>query len=589
MGDVVHWLAPDAWIEASGAHGLRQPYRPRGSEEELARVLAREPRRVAVIMAPPGAGASRLCLELARGAPRALYPDPRVLHDPERTASELTRAFADVPDTVRPVVVLDGPSADPALLALGVLASRRIHPRLLVLVPADPDSAARIPILSGLSRASLVAVTIEGNPEPLAPAPDALLPFVLADRAPAGVFAQEALLREQGLLIDAEGGVTARVGARARRALIERLVLDAPDGATQLARIFHAAPMLREGALASILRWTRGAPSDEILAVLLASNDPALLDADALARRAIPASARVLSRLAARAGELLASEADDERAASLLELLARDAALRGAPALDTLRAALGRARSIERRARLMAAIAWLTREEPAWQDALAAASAAGGSAHVEILARRAHALELDERPGEAMACVEAWREAEEARGSAAGAATARMRLAALARATGDVEAARAHARRARADFRSIGDVRGELNAVHLGATLSLDAAAFDEGARLAREALSIAEAIGDAASIGWARYVLGATADRAADPVTARAHYEAAVEAWTESGHPIPERLNAALAAARASAVAPADPVPEAGATSERAPVPGDEQLLVTPAPKPYA
>lgn len=599
MGDVTHWLTPDAWLEASidasvnasGAQGLRQPYRPRGSEEELARVLASDPRRVAAIIAQPGAGASRLCLELARGAPRARYPDPRVRHDPERTASELTRVFADVPDTARPVVILDGPSPDAALLALGVLASRRIHPRLLVLVPTDPDGAGRLPILSGLSRASLIAVMIDGVAEPLAPAPDALLPFVLSDRAPAGVFGQEGLLRGQGLLIDAEGGVIARVGSRARRALVERLILGAPDGAMQLARILHAAPTLREGALASILRWTGGAPRDDILTVLLEGDGPTLLCADSLARRAIPASSRVMSRLAVRAEELLSSEFDDERAASLLEILARDAALRGQPAIDVLRSALSRAGLSEKRARLLAAIASITKEERAWQDALEAAAAAGGAVHVEVLARRVRALELDERlddrPNGAMACAETWLQVEEARGSAAGAATARMRLAALARVTGAVEAAIDHARRAREDFRSVGDVRGELNAVHLGATLYLDAAELDEGARLAREALSIAEAIGDAASIGWARYVLGASADRAADPVTARVHYEAAIEAWTESGHPIPERLQAALATARASAVAPVAPVPEAGARGAFPPAPEDGQLLVTLSPKP--
>jgi tetratricopeptide (TPR) repeat protein len=180
--------------------------------------------------------------------------------------------------------------------------------------------------------------------------------------------------------------------------------------------------------------------------------------------------------------------------------------------------------------------------------------------------------------------VELWLQAEETRGSAAGAAAARMRLAALARAAGAVEAALEHARRAREDFRSIGDARGELNAVHLGATLSLDAAAFEEGARLAREALSLADAIGDAASVGWAQYVLGASADRAADPVTALVHYEVAIEAWTESGHPVPERLQEALAAARASAVAPMAPVLEEGASGEPVPEP-----LATPSPKPRA
>ena len=551
-------------------------------------MLAGDPRRVAAIIAPPGAGSSRLCLELARAAPRARYPDPRVTPDPERAASELGRVFADVPDIARPVVVLDGPGPDAALQALGVLASRRIHPRLLILVPTDPEGAARLPIVSGLSRTSLIAVMIEGVAGPPVPVSDELLPFVLAGRAPAGVFAQEGLLRAQGSLIDADGGVIARVGDRARRALVERRILGAADGAMQLARILHAAPALRAGALASILRWTGGAPPDEILAVLLDGDDPALLDADALARRAIPASARVLSRLAARAEELLPSEADDERAASLLEILARDAALRGEPAIDLLRAALGRARSPERRARVLAAVAWITKQERTWQDALEAAAAAGGSMHVEVLARRTHALELDDRPDEAMACTEIWLQAEEARESAAGAAAARMRLAALARATGAADAAIEHARCAREDFRAVGDVRGELNAVHLVATIFLDAAGFDEGARLAAEALSIAEAIGDAATIGWARYVLGASADRVADPVTARDHYQAAIEAWTEAGHPVPERLQAALTAARAAAVAPVAPVLEGGAPEEEpAPAPSGEQRLVTSSPKP--
>jgi hypothetical protein len=490
-------------------------------------------------------------------------------------------------------VVLDGPSPDAALSVLGVLASRRIHPRLLVLVPTDPEGAARLPSLAGLARASLIAVMLEGDAVPPASAPDALLPFVLSEHAPAGVFAQEALLRGQGWLIDAEGGVLARVGARARRALVERLILGAPEGAGQLAQILHAAPALRAGALASILRWTAGAPGDDILTVLLEGDGPALLDVDAFARRAIPVSSRVLSRLAARAGALLASASDDERAAGLLEILARDAALHGKPALDLLRSALDRARSPARRARLLAAIAWILGEERAWQDALAAASVAGSSVQVEILARRAHALELDDRPDEAMACAWAWLQAEEARGSAAGAAAARMRLAALTRAISDVDAASEHARRARAAFRSVGDARGELNAVHLGATLMMDAAAFEEASRLAREALAIAEAIGDAASSGWARYVLGASADRAADPATALVHYEAAIAAWNEAGHPIPERLQAALAAARVSAIAPVAPVAEGDSDAvgavvgERPPVPEGEQFLTARPPKP--
>ncbi|WP_428261694.1 hypothetical protein [Haliangium sp.] len=586
------WLSPEAWLEVCGDPGLRQPYRPRGSEDELARVLAHDPRRVAAVIAPPGAGASRLCLELARAAPVARYPDARVQLDAERAVAELTEAFLALPDTARPVVVLDGPSPDPALAALEVLASRRIHPRLLVLVPTDPDGAARLPVLSRLARASLIAVTltaaVDGPAAPVTPAPDELLPFVLGERAPAGRFESEPALRAQGWLIDADGGVLARIGDRARRALVERLLLGAEHGAQTLARILDAAPELRAGALSSILRWSDGEPGDDLLAVLLAGDEPALVDADALARRAIPASSRVLSRLAARAEQLMSSATDDERAASLFEIVARDAARRGQPAIDLLRSALERTRAPERRARLLAAIAWITNQERGWQDALEAAAAAGGDAQVEVLARRAHGLELDDRPSEAMACVHTWLLAEEARGCAAGAARARMRLAALARATGAVEDALEHLRHAREQFRAVGDVRGELSAEHMAATLLLDAARFDDGAQRAREALSIAETIGDAASIGWARYVLGARADRGADPATARDHYEAAIAAWTESGHPIPDRLRAALAAARAAAVAPAAPMPEddGGGIDGPAPGPEDDNGLVTIAPR---
>jgi tetratricopeptide (TPR) repeat protein len=594
MAGAAQWLPPDAWIDVCGAHGLRQPYRPRGSEETLARVLASDPRRVAAVIAPPGAGASRLCLELARSAPRALYPDPRAQPDPERAARELTHDLAHMSGDARPVVVLDGPSPDHALAALPFLASRRIHPRLLVLVPADPETAGRLPVLSGLSHASLIAVAIEGVAEPPPPAPDALLPFVLADHTPADVFPPEELLREQGWLIDAWRGVLARVGARARRALIERLVLAAAGGAGQLGEILDAAPTLRRGALASILRFTGGEPADDVLTALLAGDDPALLDADALARQAIPASARVLSRLADRAGERLAAELDEERAAMLSEILARDAARRGQPALDALRDGLARARSPGRRARLLAAIAWITKEERTWQEALAEAARDCGPTEAEVLARRAHvlarrahALELDERPIEAMACAERWLEAEEARESAAGASAARMRLAALARSAGAVDAAVEHARRAQEDSRAVGDVRAALTAVHFGATLLMDAGRFDEALRLAQEALAIAEAIGDAASIGWARYVLGAGADRAADPATAQMHYEAAIAAWSEAGHPIPERLQAALAVARAAAMAPAAPVPEPDTLVEAAPAPEGER--VAPSPKPGA
>lgn len=586
---VARWLAPGDWSEVAGADALRRPYPPRGGEGELAQALARDPRRIAVIVAPPGAGASRLCFELARGASLARYPDPRATSAPERMVDELAEVVAAVPGTERPLVVLDGPSPDAALATLGALASRRIHPHLRVLVPTDLEGASRIPILAGLSRVSLSVAMLDVPSEPLEPAPEEMLPFVLADRAPRGVFPEEGPLRARGLLVEADGGVLARLDARARRALVERLILAAPGGAARLAQLLRAAPSMREGALASLLCWTGGEPRDDLLDALLQGDDPALVDADLLARRAIPASPRVHARLAARAQALLATEADDERAAALLEVLARDAARRGEPALDRLRAALERARSPERRARLLAAVASVTGDDGAWQSAVDAAALASGSTRAEVLARRARALEVQDRPAEAVQSAEAWLREEEGRGSLLGMSAARMQLAALTRARGEADAALEHAQRAREDCRAVGDARGELSALHFMTMVFLDAGRFEDGANLAREALAIAEVIGDAASIGWARYVLGASSDRAADPATARVHYEAAIAAWTEAGQGVPDRVHAALAAARGASLAQDLPAPEGGASGSASPAPEAEPRAGPPAAKPRA
>ncbi|MGZ3475016.1 MAG: hypothetical protein ACXWUG_12485, partial [Polyangiales bacterium] len=346
--------------------GHEAPYRPRGGEDALAQAIDGDPRRLIAIVAAPGAGSSRLAIEMAKRAPKAFVLQEE--GEPEALA-ELLRGVSG-----RPILVLDG---ERALRVLGRFVEREIHPRLAVVVPASETNAPRLPLLSGLSRASVAVVAIDG----------------------------EGRERPRGSDFESE------------------------------------------------LLASNGEPDEQVLLRFLATDDPASLDAARLFERAIPVSRRVLDGMAARA-EALLEKAEGERAAALLELLARDAGRRGEDARDRLVAAVERTRSNERRARILVALGTIDRDDARFSEALTLTEE-----RAPVFARWSRALELDDRGDEAIARAEDWLSAEEARGSKLGAARARMRLANLLR--GREDRAMAVALSAREDCRAIGDAGGE--------------------------------------------------------------------------------------------------------------------------------
>jgi tetratricopeptide (TPR) repeat protein len=225
------------------------------------------------------------------------------------------------------------------------------------------------------------------------------------------------------------------------------------------------------------------------------------------------------------------------------ELIERDEIQRARDADDPrayLLEALERSKSDDERAKIHVALGVMDRSDAHFEKALQLGDPG------MVLSRWSRVLELEDRTDEAIAMTERWLAAEVERGSRLLSARARMRLAALRR-------DEAIALAAREDCRAIGDSGGECRALHLAATILIESDRFDSAIGLTRDALSVAEAIGDAATIGWARFVLGAAADGHADPAAARAHYENGVAAMREAGLPIPERLHDALATARAA------------------------------------
>lgn len=478
--------------------------------DELWDALARDPRRLVVIV---GDG-SRLALELARRAPAALYPNPLA------RASGLPTFH---PTRGRPVVVLDGPLFDDALAPLEQLLSHRVHERLLVIVPVDEDRAPRVPLLGGGYPKSSVLVITTPSTAGVVDAPDALLPFALLGRARAGAFPEEEALRRAGLVsAPVDGEVVCLAGERARRAVIER----ARDA--QLV----AAAIDRGRALTTILEL-RG----EVIEDLAPRTARELVDPWSLTRRGIALSPAAVDWLVARAEALLPTSGDD--AASILELLARDDARRGEHerAVLRLREAEQRARDRAQRSRLQVALGVATGDDE-WFRAAAELAPDRPS----VLRRWARALDLSDRAEEALA-----RLADATDDSPAGAAATKMLAAAIARAAEDPERAMALAGDAARDRMEIGDVRGALRSQQLVLTLLIEADRRDEARALAEACAALGETIGDGATIGYARWVLGALADIEADPRAAVAHYRAALAGYEADGAEVPDRLLDAL------------------------------------------
>jgi len=539
------FVTPDAWIDAGGAstRGLRDAYQPRGGEDELWSALARDPRRLVMLVGEPGAGASRLALELARRAPRAWYPDPlRPPHDAEGLSLDVANG--------RPVVVLDGPIVDESVASLEALLTRALHPRLLVIVPIDAENAPRIPLLAGgYPRASIAVVTLESRGTSEVEAPDALLPFALLGRVRSGCFPEEAELSARGLVSPPiDGEVVCLAGERARRLLVAR---------AERARLLELARVDRPRALESLLRFR-----DDVEELVEAPEHAReLVDPLTLRQRGVPVPSVVAERLAQSAERLLEHAEDGDAAAAMLELLARnDSEL----AIERLREAESRAVDPRRRARLLVALGIATADDAPIARAVELTRVRGDEGLLaELLRRSARALDLANQIDEALAHANEAAELEDARGSLAGAAAARMLAAAIARSAEDGERAIGLARRAHDDRLRIGDARGALRSAQFVVTLLIERGEHDEARAAATEAVALAEAIGDGSAVGYLGWVLGALADRSADPGAAAEHYQRAIAGYQGDGAPVPERLLDAVRAAELADRGEVDPLAE--------------------------
>jgi hypothetical protein len=226
--------------------------------------------------------------------------------------------------------------------------------------------------------------------------------------------------------------------------------------------------------------------------------------------------------------------------------------------------AVSRASDPRRRARLLVSLGIATRDDDAFVRGVELAKEHGGDElHAELLRRWARALDLSDRVDDALARAEQSAALEEANGSYAGAAAARMLAAAIARSTDDGERAIAFARRAEDDRLRIGDVRGALRAAQFVVALLIESSRGDEARPLAEHALSLASAIGDGSAIGYLRWVLGALADRDADPRGAAEQYRRAIAAYRDDDAPVPERLLDAVRAAELANQPETEPLAE--------------------------
>lgn len=608
------WIEPDAWLDAGGARagGLRARYRPRGEEDALARALADDPRRVIALVGPPGAGTSRLGLELARrwvaAGGRAWYRDPIPAPDPHGEVDALAARLAGLDAAASPLVILDGPDRDEALAPLAELCQRRLHPRLRVLVPCDHDTAPDLPALTGLPRGSILVALVDGGgagagadgvatpppPLPTDVAVTALLPLVLAGRAPAGADPDLALLVERGLAAPDRDRATVvcTIEERTRRALAGREVLDAPDGAARLAAVRERHPGLAPAIARTLVRWTRGDLPAALVPIVSALDGDGLAGVlDLAARGILPApplaraladQARALAGDDASAGDTGADDdAVAEAHAALAEVRAELARLRrDRPALEAaLAAAVARARTPARRGRLLRAQASLARSRALAQQAVDEAAVAGAARpHAAALATLAELCQAEGEVARARAGYARAAGLLDAVGALAPAATLRAAAAALAAEAGDLDDAAPSIARVVADRRALGDAQGALFALDRLASWELQRDRADDARRAAEDACELATAIGDLRGVGYARWLLGALAERGGDGRLAMAHYAASLDAYADLGD-VPDRVVASLASLQ-RAYAPAEPPPPADAAGLAAPTPASERLV---------
>ena len=195
MADSSWWIDPGRWLEVSGELGRRAAEAPPlDGIEGIYGALAADPRRLAAVVGD-APHASAVALAIARAAPAAWYLDPQRPPDPDAVLAELAARLLEVAGTARPVVVVDG---DPTALAavLAPMVSRRLVPRLLVVVPCTRVWAIRLAALAGGYPRSSILIIAAGN--------TASTPLEVSDEPPRLVAAAHRTLRRQaeGLVLE---------------------------------------------------------------------------------------------------------------------------------------------------------------------------------------------------------------------------------------------------------------------------------------------------------------------------------------------------------------------------------------------------
>ncbi len=509
-----------------------------------AAALAGDPRRLVAVVADATPTAN--ACSLAATFPVAFARD--WLAGSGDNLDELGAVLASAGDGPA-AVVLDGADDIDALALLPVLLERSFGRELRVIVPCDRARAGRLAFVAGgYPRASIAVVATTETVVALPEIDAELLPLVLVGRLPCGRLDGAAGFVERGVAAHhaASGDLVCLLGPDARAALVQRAFAAAPDvAATTIRRVLPLATEQRARLLCGVA--ASGFVPDEDLA-----DDICAFEAGELPkplewiRRGTPLPGWALRAIDRRA----------ERLASGFATRAWIAKLEERPPEEAL-ALLERGLAATTEAALAAELALLRSEwtgsADATDEALRCARIAGGSFVRAALACRAS---LREAAGEPEAALEDQIEVEQSATSdealqvAAAAALAQARICEALRRPGDAAAA---AERAAGHHGAIGDPARAAFAWMRAASLHVAARDGAGGHAAASAACALGERTGDTRLVGYARWFLGALAERNADPATAAEEYARSVDAYSTLGD-MPDRLVPSLERARAAA-----------------------------------
>jgi len=478
-------------------------------------------------------------------------------------------------------LVLDGPDDAHALALLPTLLGRGLRSGLRVIVPCDRARAGRLAFIAGQQPRASIAVVAVAEPASVVPGPECdgeLLPLALVGRLPLGLLREEWALVQHGLAERhlPSGDIVCLLGVDARAAVARRALDAAPDAAAREVRAILAATPQSRARLLRGLAATGVTPdaavADEICA-FPADALPGPLDWIQRGAPLPPWALAAIDRRAERLGAGFAVRAwiaklDRAPAADVLALVERGLAETEDPAL-VAELALLRA-------------AW-TGAPDAADYALACARAAGPAATRAALGQRAALREARGEHEDALADaheLEALALADDELRAAGGAALTAARLCEALRRPREAAAA---ASRAAAHHEATGDPARAAFAGLRAARLYVSAGDSDTARAAASAACALGERTRHARLVGYARWFLGALAERRADPATAADEYARSADAYTELRE-MPDRLLPALARARAAAAGRARQLPDDGSTAAQ--VPEEDMLVGAPLPE---